>query len=387
MRRRSFLSTAALASAGAALTPWLAGAKAQGRQSESPQMSQKGQPSQTQAPSALPMNSGDHPRYRPRHRVGLGGAVGLGDMRRQMPEAEAFELLDAAWDGGIRYYDTSPWYGLGLSERRHAYLLSARERNEYLLSSKVGRLLHAEPGYSHKNWQGVNNFSYSYDYSAAATRESIEESLHRLGVPSLDVVFIHDLSPDNEDMGSDWKEYFEVALKGAMPELVKMREEGLIKGWGMGVNTLPPARRAMEESDPDVILLATQYSLLEHEDALTQLFPLAEQQHVSFVLGTPLNSGYLAGSDYYNYSKDVPEHIRKKRQRYRALAQEHEVDLRTAALQFCNAPEVVSSVLHGASKAEHVRENIASMSATVPRPFWQAAKEQGLMHEDAPTPS
>ncbi|HDZ57238.1 MAG TPA: aldo/keto reductase [Pseudomonas xinjiangensis] len=375
MQRRTFLSTVAISSAGLALTPLLAQAQTQAA------------PAQASSPGELPMNSGDHKRYRPSHRVGLGGAIGLGDSRREMSEREALGLLHEAWDQGIRYYDTSPWYGLGLSERRHAMLLSSREHDAYVASSKTGRLLKPEPGYSHDNWKGVNHFAYEYDYSASATRRSIEDSLQRMGVPNLDMVFIHDLSPDNEDISDNWKEYFDVAVKGAMPELVKMREEGLIKGWGMGVNTLPPARGAIEQSDPDIILLATQYSLLKHDDALNNLFPLAEQRDVSFVLGAPLNSGYLAGNEYYNYSKDVPDEIRQKREQYRKLAGEHNVDLRTAALQFCNAPAVVASVLHGASRPEHVRENVASMSARVPGEFWNAAKQQGLIEQNAPTPS
>ena len=371
MQRRAFLSTIAIGTAGLAMTPLLASAQTTGAAA---------------TPGQLPRNTGKSRRYRPEHRVGLGGGVGLGNGRREWSEQEALDLLRTAWEQGIRYYDTSPWYGLGLSERRHAMLLSPLTPDDYLLSSKTGRILKPETGYSHDNWQGVNHFNYEYDYSASATRRSIEDSLQRMGVPSMDIVFIHDLSPDNQDMGERWEEYMEQAVKGAMPELVKMREEGLIKGWGMGVNELAPARAALERSDPDVTLLATQYSLLKHEDALNELFPLAGEKGHSFVLGAPLNSGYLAGGDYFNYSRDVPDEMREKRQRYRELAREHEVDLRTAALQFCNAPAVVSSVLHGASTPEQVRENVASMSAAIPSAFWAAAKEQGLMAEDAPVP-
>lgn len=375
MHRRSFISTAALGGIGFALSPMLAHAQARTDSTAA-----------GQSPSSLPVNSGNHQRYRPLYRFGLGGAIGLGDMRREMTEQQALTLLQEAWKLGVRYYDTSPWYGLGLSERRHATLLSAQEHDAYILSTKVGRLLKPEPGYSHDDWKGVSNFNYEYDYTAAGTRRSIEDSLQRMGVPSLDVVFIHDLSPDNVDMGEGWKEHFEVAVKGAMPELVKMREEGLIKAWGMGVNTLPPALGAIERSDPDIILSATQYSLLKHKDALNQLFPAAERQGVSIVVGAPLNSGYLAGNDYFNYSQDVPPEIQQKRERYRQLAREHQVDLRTAALQFANAPSVVSAIIPGASKPEHVRENVASMSVQVPSEFWSAAKQAGLIEENAPTP-
>lgn len=369
MERRDFLT--AVAGTGLALSPLLSTAATSGS---------------VRAPEALPVNSDRSKRYRPTHRIGLGGAIGLGNMRRVLTEKEAFELLQTAWEEGIRYYDTSPWYGLGISERRHAMLLAAKELGSYEISSKIGRLLEPDPGYDHDGWEGVNNFNYTYDYSASGTRRSIEDSLQRMGVPSLDMVFIHDLSPDNVDMGENWRDYFQTALNGAMPELIKMREEGLIKGWGMGVNTIPPAQAAIEQSDPDVILLATQYSLLKHDDALNRLFPLAEQREVSFVLGAPLNSGYLAGNNYYNYKKGAPEHIHQRREQYRKLAKEMNVDLRTAALQFCNTPNVVSAILPGASKPEHIRENMASLSASIPSEFWEAAKRKGLIEENAPVP-
>lgn len=373
MHRRVFLSTLAAGSALALAAPQLL---AQAGGASSP----------TRSPGALPGNDGDHPRYRPPHRFGLGSAIALGDMRRQISEAQARAILEAAWEQGIRYYDTSPWYGLGLSERRVGQLLYPRERGSFVLSSKTGRLLEPDPGYDHPGWQGVDNFRPQWDFSAAATRRSIEDSLQRLGVPRLDMVFIHDLSPDH--MGAQWREHFEVARKGAMPELVKMRDEGLIKGWGLGVNTLEPLLQAMDASDPDICLLATQYSLLKHEDALARAFPACAQRNVSLVLGAPLNSGYLAGGEYYNYDRGAPAEIAERRERYRTLAREHDVDLRTAALQFCNAPSVVAAVVAGASSPEQVRQNVASMvEASVPTAFWQAAKAQGLLHPDAPTPA
>ena len=370
MERRDFLTAAG---ASLVLAPMLTKAQAD--------------PVTSSTRDTLPMNTGESNRYRPTHRIGLGGAIGLGNMRRVLSEKEAFELLQTAWDEGIRYYDTSPWYGLGISERRHAMLLAAQELGSYEISSKIGRLLEPDPGYNHDGWEGINNFNYTYDYSASGTRRSIEDSLQRMGVPILDMVFIHDLSPDNEDMGENWKDYFQTALNGAMPELTKMREEGLIKGWGIGVNTIPPAQAAIEQSDPDVILLATQYSLLKHDDALNRLFPLAEQRDVSFVLGAPLNSGYLAGNNYYNYKKGAPEQIHQRREQLRELAKEMDVDLRTAALQFCNTPDVVSAILPGASKPEHIRENMASLSTTIPSEFWEAAKRQRLIEDNAPVPS
>lgn len=377
MQRREFVfATTAIGAAGLALGSL---AQAQGNTGSDAAGSASG------TPGTLPMNHGKHPRYRPPYRFGYGTAIALGNMRRPISNVQAQALLQAAWEAGIRYYDTSPWYGLGVSERRTGHLLADHGRPQFELSSKTGRLLHADPGYSHPDWQ-AEGFGYTYDYTAAGTRRSVEDSLQRLGVSSLDLVFIHDLSPDNADLGDGWKERFDIAVKGAMPELVKMREEGLIKGWGMGVNTLEPTLGAIEASDPDVILQACQYSLLQHDDAVERLLPVCRERDVSLVIGAPLNSGYLAGNDYFNYSKDIPAGMAEKRQRAQALAKEHGTDLRTAALHFCNAPDVVAAIIPGGSTAEQIRQNVASMAATVPAEFWTAAEEQGLIHPDAPVP-
>lgn len=370
MQRRTFLTTTALGTAAMVLSPLTA-------------LAQSGdQPPRSAA--RLPMNDGSWPRYRPPHRFGMGSAIALGDMRKTITEEQARAILQEGWAQGIRYYDTSPWYGLGLAERRVGQLLYPRDREAYLVSSKIGRLLIPDPGYDHPGWEGVNNFNYEWDFSADATRRSVEDSLQRLGIPRLDMVFVHDLSPDH--MGEQWKARFETARQGAFPALVKMREEGLIKAWGLGVNTIQPVLDALDASDPDIMLLATQYSLLKHEDALHRAFPACAERNVSIVVGAPLNSNYLAGGEYFNYSRDVPADIRGKRERYRQLAREHKTDLRTAALQFCNAPEVVAAIIPGASSPQQVRENVASMSTPVPAAFWQAAKDQGLMDAEAPTP-
>lgn len=371
MHRRDFIASAAIGAAGLAIGPQLA-------------VAQNGNPT---APGQLPLNPAGHPRYRPRHRFGYGGAMALGNMRRQIDNEQAQQLLRAAWEVGIRYYDTSPWYGLGLSEQRLGYFLADPARRGHELSSKTGRLLSPSPGYSHSAWQGENGFKYRYDYSASATRRSVEDSLQRMGLASMDLVFIHDLSPDNGDLGDGWRERFDVAIKGAMPELVKMREEGLIKGWGMGVNTLEPSLGAIEASDPDVILQACQYSLLQHDDAVERLLPVCQQRNVSLVIGAPLNSGYLAGNEYFNYRREIPAGMAEKRERLQALAREHSTELRTAALHFCNAPREVAAIIPGGSTAEQIRQNVASMSAKVPAAFWETARAQGLIHPQAATPS
>jgi D-threo-aldose 1-dehydrogenase len=325
-------------------------------------------------------------RYRPSTQFGLGG-VAIGNGFKVTPDSEAEDTLEAAWAAGVRYFDTSPWYGLGLSERRFGHFLDNQKPEDYVISTKIGRLLVPDQSFKHGMWKGDLGFNYRYDYSAEGTRRSVEDSLQRLGISKLDIVFIHDLSPDNEDMKEKWTEYFETAARGAMKELSKMRDEGLIKGWGLGVNTPEPILKTLEAADPDIFLAATQYSLMRHEDALNKLFPACEKKGVSLVIGAPLNAGFLAGVDRYNYGPTIPDGFVEKRDRMIKIAKEHGTDLRTAALQFTVAPSVVSATIPGARSAKQAKENAASMKAKIPAEFWTALKKEKLIAENAPVPA
>jgi len=326
-------------------------------------------------------------RYRPVSLSGLGG-VAAGNGFHENPDSDVNEALQAAWNSGVRYYDTSPWYGLGLSERRFGHFLRNQKREEFTLSTKVGRLLTPDKDFLLKDglWKGKLNFSYRYDYSASGIRRSIEDSLQRLGLPYLDIVYIHDISPDNGDMKENWVKYFDEALKGAMPELTKMREEGIIKGWGLGVNTLEPALKAIDKTDPDIFLSATQYSLIKHEEALHKLFPACEKRGISIVVGAPLNAGFLAGVDRYDYSGTFPAGTKEKLNKLSVIARKHNTDLRSAALQFSAAPKVVSGVIPGAWNAAQAKANAESFTAVIPAAFWDELKSGGLISPDAPTP-
>ena len=229
------------------------------------------------------------------------------------------------------------------------------------------------------------NFGYHYNYTAEGARRSVEDSLQRLGVSALDIVFIHDLSPDNGDMKADWTNYFEIARKGAMPELTKMREEGLIKGWGLGVNTIEPILKTIEVADPDIFLSACQYSLIHHKDALDQVFPKVADRDISIVVGAPLCAGFLAGKNRYLYGGDFPAGVKEKLTALQRVAQNHQVDLRTAALQFSAAPDVVSAVIPGASNAEQAKQNALSFQAKIPTSFWEELKHEKLIEQHAPT--
>jgi D-threo-aldose 1-dehydrogenase len=376
--RRTFLSAAAMGAAAAAFTPLFARGQSASGAAAAGAGASGGRPLPTNAPS-----TGGH--YRPPHRVGMGG-VPIGNGFKPTTDAQAQGALEAAWAAGVRYYDTSPWYGLGLSERRFGHFLHNQKRDDYVLSTKIGRILKASEALPRTMWKDPSPFSYEYDYTAAGVRRSVEDSLQRLGISRIDVVFIHDLSPDNLDMGDEWGRYFDIAVKGAMPELTRMREEGLIKAWGFGVNRIEPCLRALDEGDPDTFLSATQYSLMYHEDALNRLFPACDKRGVSVVVGAPLNAGFLAGRDRYDYRGQMPVGAMAKRERLRTIAAQYGTNLRTAALHFCSAPPTVSVVIPGARDAQQARENAASMQTRIPPEFWTTLKREGLIAENAPVP-
>ena len=336
-------------------------------------------------------NSGSDVHYKPPFRFGLGG-VPLGNEFSVVTDKDAYAILEAAWSAGIRYYDVSPWYGLGLAERRFGSFLHNKNRSEYVISSKVGKLLKAS-----RTAKGRELFPFSpspndviFDYTASGVRRSVEDSLQRLGVDSLDIVFVHDLSSDNKLLPTSWQEQFDIAVKGAFPELTRMGKEGLIKGWGIGVNTPEPILRVFSEADPDVCLMASQYSLIDHKNALNQLFPAVRQKNASLVVGSSLNAGFISGSPRYNYGKEsykIPIEFLEKRKRLREVAANYGVDLRTAALQFSAAPDVAAALVVGASSEQQILADYTSMQTKIPAEFWAELKAEKLIEENAPTPA
>lgn len=334
---------------------------------------------------------GEHNRhYRPPFKFGMGG-VPLGSEFSYVTDEDAYATIEAAWHAGVRYFDMAPWYGLGLAERRYGTFLHNQERSQYVLSTKVGKLLKASKTAKNKDY-----FPFSpspndvvFDYTASGVRRSIEDSLQRLGIDSIDIAFVHDLSSDNKLLPTPWQEQFEIARKGAFPELTRMREEGLIKGWGIGVNTPEPILRLLEVADPDICLLASQYSLINHENALNQVFPAARAKNVTFVIGSSLNAGFLSGSSRYNYGKEsykIPAAYIEKRRRLLEVAANHGVDLRTAALQFSAAPDVASALVVGCRTEQQILADYTSMQTKIPAEFWAELKAQNLVERNAPVP-
>lgn len=211
------------------------------------------------------------------HELGLGG-VAIGTAFEDISDEQAQQILDEAWASGIRYFDTSPWYGLTKSERRFGEFLKTKNRDEFVFSTKVGRLFTSVP----KNevpptmWKNPLNFDFKHIYTADAIQKSIEDSLERTGLDAIDIVYVHDLSEDQ--VGDRYDYFLDQAKKGAFKILSKLRDEGVIKAWGMGVNKIEPILDCIEVSDPDICLSATQYSILEHEDAVDRLLPAVKKQ-------------------------------------------------------------------------------------------------------------
>lgn len=329
-------------------------------------------------------------KYRPPVGFGLGG-VAIGNEFAFVTDAQAEQTLAAAWEAGVRYFDTSPWYGLGLCERRFGRFLHDKSRDEYVLSTKIGKLLKASPANEAKKYFPFTTSPNDpvFDYTADGVRRSVEDSLQRMGLDRIDMLFVHDLSPDNILLPDDWQTLFKVAEKGAFPALSRMRDEGMISGWGMGVNCPEPILRCLEVADPDICLLASQYSLVDHRSALERVFPKAREAGVSFVIGSSLNAGFLAGKARYNYGHDnyaISDDKLARRRALQQIADSHGVDLRTAALQFSAAPDVAAALIVGASSADHILADVTSMKTKVPSAFWEDLKAKGLIEQGAPVP-
>ncbi len=322
--------------------------------------------------------------------IGFGTAP-LGNMYRNIPEQEALATVESAWQQGIRYFDAAPLYGAGLAELRLGEALQRHPRSEYVLTTKVGRLILDEVEDASRRdlgekgglfEHGLSN-KIAYDYTADGTMRAIEGSLKRLKTDHIDHVFIHDPAVDFH--GDSWKDVFQVAMDGAAKALTRLREQGVIKGWGLGVNRVEPCEMALEQSDPDGFLLAGRYTLLDHAEALRKLMPASLERGVGIVVGGPYNSGVLAGGAHYEYQKATPE-VLARVERLRRLAADHQVDIRAAALQFSLAHPAVIAAIPGASRPERIAENLALAKAPIPAAFWNALREQGLVSVDAPLP-
>ncbi|MDN3357687.1 aldo/keto reductase [Actinomadura sp. DC4] len=325
-------------------------------------------------------------------RLGFGTAP-LGNMFRAVPDEEAAATVEAAWDAGVRYFDTAPLYGAGLAEIRLGRALAAHPRDEFVLSTKVGRVILDETEDPAARDLGEKGGLFEHgrpnkivnDYSKTATLRSLDDSLKRLGMDRVDIVWVHD--PAQDFWRDEWLAAYESARTGAFRVLQELRQEGVIKAWGVGVNRIEPLELTLdlEEPQPDAFLPAGRYTLLDHEHALRRLFPAAAEQGVDIVIGGPYNSGVLVGGDHYEYQQ-APASIRAKAGRITAVCERYGVGVKAAALQFSLAHPVSRAAVPGATRPRHAIEDSAALGEDVPPAFWAALREEKLIAEGAPVP-
>ncbi|MFK4070264.1 aldo/keto reductase [Streptomyces sp. NPDC029674] len=309
------------------------------------------------------------------------GAAGIGNLYAPVTDEQAATALDHAWHAGIRYFDTAPHYGLGLSERRLGEALRGRDRSSYVISTKVGRLLEPADGITGDDladggFAVPRTHRRVWDFSADGVRRSLESSLVRLGVDRVDVVFLHD--PDH---------HAEEAFREGYPALEQLRSEGVVGAIGAGMNQAEMLTRFVRDTDVDAVLCAGRYTLLDHR-ALTELLPAASERGTSVVIGGVFNSGLLADprpGARFDYTEAPPELLARARA-LRSLAERHGTTLRAAALAFPFAHPAVASILVGIRAPEQVLDAAREFAAVVPPGFWREAKEAGLLPTEVPVP-
>ena len=309
-------------------------------------------------------------------RLGLGGAP-LGGLFEGVSEEDAAATVQAAYQAGVRFFDTAPFYGHGRSEARLGQYLRPHPRDEFVLASKVGRILvPTDPAHLEDHrYRETLLFNPVFDFSQEGVLRSFEASLERLGLERIDILHLHD--PD---------EYYREALSEAFPTLARLREQGLIRAIGAGMNQWEMLARFAREADFDCFLLAGRYTLLD-QSALPDLLPICLARKISIILGGPYNSGILAsgsrGRGHYNYEA-VPPEVLEKTRRIEAVCERHGVPLKAAALQFPLGHPAVAAVIPGARSEAEVDENVAMLRHRIPGDLWQELRAEGLIRADAP---
>lgn len=323
--------------------------------------------------------------------LGLGGAS-YASLFHTVPEADASETIRAAWDAGIRYFDTSPWYGRGLSELRTGAGLRYEPRDEFVISSKVGRWLKAQERGSGTDlgpWQAPASFDVVFDYSYDGIMRSYEQSQLRLGLPWYDIAVIHDLDNWYHTPDTRVQAYLDQLTISGWRAIEELRQHGLIRAVGVGINELALMPRFLELFELDFFLLSMQYTLLRH-DVLESEFPACVERGVGFIVGTPFQSGILAKgtreggrADYAPASAEIIAQV----ERIEAVCSRHDVPLPAAALQFGLGHPSVASVIPGARSAAQVERNVANFRHPIPADLWAELKHEGLLRDNAPVPA
>lgn len=310
--------------------------------------------------------------------LGFGGGP-LGGLFEPLDDATAAGALQAAWEAGIRYYDTSPHYGIGHSERRIGELLRDKPRAEFTLSTKVGRLLVPQDpqGRMDEEFAVPATHRRVWDFSRDGVLRSVEDSLARMGVDRIDVLFLHDA-----------EQHFEAALRDGYPALAELRAQGVVGAIGAGMYDSAKLTRLVRETDADVVMLSGRYTLLNHS-ALDDLMPACAERGVSVLAASVFNSGLLATERpregaRYDYAPATP-YVLERVHRIADVCAAHGVTLPQAAMAFPLLHPAVAGVVAGMRSAEEVRRNVAAFSSPVPAALWSDLREAGLLDERAPT--
>jgi D-threo-aldose 1-dehydrogenase len=322
-------------------------------------------------------------------RLGFGSAT-IGGLFRDVAEADAVETVRHAQLAGVRYFDSAPLYGYGASERRVGKALASVPRDSFVLSTKVGRLIvpreriTADMDVDHQRIDGQDDYYYRsdlnvrpvFDYSHDGILRSVDESLGRLGLDRIDILYLHD--PDHH-----WQQ----AIDGAYPALERLRAEGTVRAIGVGMNQVPMLTRFARETDVDVLLAANRYTLMD-QSAAAELFPICEARGIAVVLGGVFNSGVLAdprpGSRFGYLPAD--DHVLDRVHRFRTVCERHGVPLRAAAIRFSLAHPAVTSMLAGVRTAAQFDDYPELMRMPIPPVLWDDLKSEGLLQPDAVTP-
>lgn len=313
--------------------------------------------------------------------MGLGCAQ-MGNLYRLTSYAESLSAFDAAWEAGIRYFDTAPFYGYTRSERRLGTMLTDHERKNYLLSTKVGRIMVPDEtvGAEEDAYVAPLPFRPTYDYSYDAIMRSFEASRQRLGVFAPDILYVHDIGRATH--GDRHQHYWDQLTKGGgFKALGELRSSGLVKAVGLGVNEWQAVSEAMDEFDIDVSMLAGRYTLLEQESL--GLLDRCQREGVGVVVAGAFNSGILAGNKKFNYA-DAPADMLARVSEIEAACEAEGVTMQAAALLFPLLHPAVVTVVSGARNGEQMKTNVGWFEQDIPASFWTRLKEKGVISTDAP---
>ena len=322
-------------------------------------------------------------------RIGFGGAP-IGGFRFSLSDDEGVATVREAAKAGIRYYDTSPYYGYGRSELLMGFALRGLPRDSFVLSTKVGRVMKPiSNGETVDGWRrGGLNFRDVFDYTYEGAIRSLEQSYLRLGLSSIDIALIHDCDDFTHQNPSTTDRYYRDAVEGAWPALLELKNSRRLGAVGVGVNEVPAAIRFLSDTDIDYVMVASHYSLLD-QTALETLLPLAVKRGVSILIAAPFNSGILAtgtaSGATFNYALAPAEIVTRVQDIERICARYH-IPLQAAALQFPLAHPAVQAVVPGALRPEQVAQNVKWLDTLIPQEFWRELKSGHFIHPEAPVP-